>query len=121
MVCRRCVVLYPISLAVVVVFGLWVPWPHRLDAWLLWLLPLPAVAELAGEQIGLLRPNARRLVAVTVPLAVACGRLYLRYLDDLTDSLVLSVVGVYGGLCVALVVFAGSRRAQRDREPSDTP
>jgi hypothetical protein len=118
MVCRRCLVLYPTSLLVVIVFGLWLPWPHRLDPWLLWLLPLPAVAELAGEQLGILRPNARRLVAATVPLGIACGRLYLRYLDDRTDALVLAVVGVYGGLCALLVVFAGSVRMRRQHASS---
>jgi uncharacterized membrane protein len=110
LVCRRCAVLYPTALLIVIVFGWWLSWPHRLDPWLLWLLPLPAVLELAGEQLGLLRPHARRLIAVSVPLGVACGRLYLRYLDDQTDGLVLAVVGVYLGLCVLLVVFAGSRR-----------
>jgi hypothetical protein len=112
LVCRRCLVLYPTALLVAVVFGLWLTWPERLDPWLLWLLPLPAVVELAGEHLGLLRPHARRLIAVTVPLGIACGRLYLRYLDDLTDGLVLSVVGVYGGLCALLVLFAGSIRAR---------
>lgn len=109
-VCRRCAVLYPTSLLVVIVFGLWLSWPERLDPWLLWLLPLPAVLELAGEQLGLLQPHARRLIAVSVPLGIACGRLYLRYLEDQTDGLVLAVVGSYLGLCVLLVVFAGSRR-----------
>ena len=114
MVCRRCAVLYPVALVVVVVFGLWAPWPDRFDTWLLWLLPLPAVAELAGEHLGILRPHPRRLILVTVPLGVACGRLYLRYLDDLTDALVLAVVGVYGGLCTLLVLFGGSIRPHRD-------
>jgi hypothetical protein len=118
-VCRRCLVLYPTAILVAVVFGLWLPWPDRLDPWLLWLLPLPVVAELAGEHLGLLRHSARRLVAVTVPLGIACGRLYLRYLDDLTDALVLAVVGVYGGLCALLVLFSHSNRARRD--PSVAP
>lgn len=113
LVCRRCLVLYPIALLVVVVFGWWLDWPERVDPWLLWLLPLPAVAELAGEQLGVLRPHAGRLVAVTVPLAVACGRLYLRYLDDGADGLVLRVVGVYLGLCVLLVVVGGVLRSRR--------
>jgi hypothetical protein len=110
MVCRRCVVLYPIALCVVVVFGFWDVWPDRIDSWLLWLLPLPAVVELAGEHLGYLRPHAGRLILVTVPLAVACGRLYLRYIDQPTDELALSVVGVYGGLCVLVVLLSGSRR-----------
>jgi hypothetical protein len=109
MVCRRCAVLYPLSLFIVVVFGIWDAWPEDLDPWLLWLLPLPAVAEFAGEHLGFLRPHSGRLVAVTVLLAIACGRLYLRYIDEQTDPLVLSVVGVYGGLCVLLVVVRALR------------
>lgn len=113
MACRRCAVLYPTALLVIVVFGLWLPWPHRFDPWLLWLLPLPAVVELAGEHLGFLRHHPGRLVAVTVPLGIACGRLYVRYLDDVTDGLVLSVVGTYLGLCVLLVAFGGSLRRPR--------
>ena len=110
MVCRRCVVLYPIALLVVVVFGFWDVWPDGADDWVLWLLPLPAVIEFAGEHLGYLRPHAGRLIAVTVPLAVACGRLYLRYIDEPTDELTLSVVGGYGGLCLLLVLLTSSRR-----------
>jgi len=109
MVCRRCAVLYPLSLLIVVVFGIWDAWPEGLDPWLLWLLPLPAVAEFAGEHLGVLRPHAGRLVAATVLLAIACGRLYMRYIDEQTDPLVLAVVGVYGGLCVLLVVVRALR------------
>ena len=110
MVCRRCVVLYPVALLVVIVFGVWDVWPERLDDWLLWLLPLPAVVEFAGEHLGYLRPHPGRLIAVTVPLAVACGRLYLRYIDEPTDELTLSVVGGYGVTCVLVVLLTSSRR-----------
>lgn len=100
-VCRRCSVLYPTSLVVAVLFGLGVGWPERLDPWFLWLLPVPAVVEFVGEQLGLWRHSPRRLVAVTLLLAVACGRLYVRYLDDIWDGLVWSVVTTYLGICLA--------------------
>lgn len=116
LVCRRCLVLYPISLAVVAVFGLLVEWPERLDAWLLWLLPLPAVLDLLGEHLGVARSTPRRLVAVTVPLGVGCGRLYLRYLDHPADRLVLGVVLGYGGLCLAAVLLLGGRQARRSAD-----
>lgn len=112
MACRRCLVLYPLALATAVVFGLWVEWPERIDAWALWVLPLPAVLELVGEQLGLLRSRPGRLVACTVPLAVACGRLYLRYLDDHTDALVLGVTATYTTTCLAVVLIAAWYRGR---------
>lgn len=100
-VCRRCAVLYPVSLVAAVILGFGPSWPDRLDPWLLWLLPLPAVVEFVAEQLRLVEHSPRRLIAVTVPLAIACGRLYVRYLDDQTDALVWSVVSTYGLVCVA--------------------
>jgi hypothetical protein len=104
-VCRRCGVLYPLSLVAAVILGFGPSWPERLDPWFLWLLPLPAVLEFLGEQLGLIRHSPRRLIVLSVPLAVACGRLYVRYLDDLGDSLVWSVVVAYGGVCLASVLL----------------
>jgi hypothetical protein len=108
-VCRRCAVLYPLSIVAGIVLST-VSWPERLDVWLLWLLPLPAVLEFIGEQRGVIRHSPARLVAFTVPLAVACGRLYTRYLDEPGDRLVWTVVGVYGGLCLLEALMKLYRR-----------
>lgn len=111
MVCRRCAVLYPVGLLSAWVLSVVGSWPDGLDLWLVWLLPLPAFLELAGEQLGLLRPSPARLVAVTVPLAVACGRLYGRYLDDPVDPVPFVVVFGYGFACIAVVLWSARRRA----------
>jgi hypothetical protein len=111
-VCRRCLVLYPVSLLAALVLGLVASWPERLDPWFVWLLPLPAVLEFVAEQLRLVEHSPRRLVVLTVPLAVGCGRLYVRYLDDQTDELVWSAVATYGIVCVAawaLRSFRGGR------------
>jgi hypothetical protein len=111
-VCRRCLVLYPVSLVAALVLGLVASWPERLDPWFLWLLPLPAVLEFVAEQLRLVRHSPRRLVVLTVPLAVGCGRMYVRYLDDQRDGLVWTVVGTYGIVCVVawfLRSFRGGR------------
>jgi hypothetical protein len=100
LVCRRCLVLYPVSLVSALVLGLVASWPERLDPWFLWLLPLPAVLEFVAEQLRLVQHSPRRLVVLTVPLAVACGRLYVRYLDNRGDELVWSVVATYALVCV---------------------
>ncbi len=108
--CRRCLVLYPVALVTVLVFGRLVDWPAALDPWALWVLPLPAVLELIGEHLGLLRANATRLAVVTVPLGVGCGLLYLRYLDQPSDPVVWGVVVVYAGVCLLTVVLTASRQ-----------
>ena len=110
-ICRRCLVLYPLSLAAAVVFAHVASWPERLDPWFLWLLPLPAVVEFVAEQLRLVGHSPRRLVLFTLPLAVACGRLYVRYLDDQRDDLVWSVALTYAGICIV----AGFTRAFRPR------
>ena len=109
-VCRRCAVLYPVSLVAAIVLGVVASWPERLDPWFLWLLPLPAVVEFIAEQLGWVRHAPTRLVVLTVPLAIACGRLYVRYLDDQTDGLVLAVGATYAGLCLLSVVARSLRR-----------
>lgn len=115
-VCRRCLVLYPLSAAFAVLVAIGLGWPDRIDPWLLWLLPLPAVVEFCAEHVNLARPVPARLVAATVFLAVACGRLYVRYLDRRTDPLVWAVVGVYGGLCLAVAVVTAVRQPREVRK-----
>ncbi|MBI2710046.1 MAG: hypothetical protein HYX34_10170 [Actinobacteria bacterium] len=99
-VCRRCAVLYPVSLVAAVVIGAGLRWPARLDPWFLWLLPLPAVVEFIAEHLRLVRHAPTRLVVLTIPLAVATGRMYVRYLDRPGDRLVWTVVLAYGGACL---------------------
>jgi hypothetical protein len=108
-VCRRCLVLYPLALLAAVLASAGVTWPERLDVWLCWLLPLPAVLELCGEQLGLLRHRPARLVVTTVLLAAACGRLYDRYLDSPGDTLVWTVAVTYAGACVLATLWRSLR------------
>jgi hypothetical protein len=108
-VCRRCMVLYPAALVAAVLASTGATWPDRLDGWLCWLLPLPAVVEFVGEQLGLLRHRPARLVVTTLLLAAACGNLYARYLDDPGDTLVWSVVITYGGACLLAGLWSAFR------------
>jgi hypothetical protein len=111
MVCRRCAVLYPVGLLAAVVLSVVGSWPAAIDPWLVGLLPLPAFLELAAEHLGWARPSAGRLVAVTVPLGVGCGGLYVRYLDDHGDPVPFAVVFGYGFACIAVVLWSARRRA----------
>ena len=67
--------------------------------------------EFVAEQLRLVQHSPRRLVVLTVPLAVACGRMYVRYLDDQRDELVWSVAATYGLVCAgSYFLRAFSRR-----------
>jgi len=111
--CRRCLVLYPVALltALVISIGSW--WPHRIDAWVLWLLPLPGVIEFVLDNLRLIRYSPPRQVLLSGAGAVAAGIGYVRYLDDAVDALVWSVVGVYSTICVLGVVIGHLRRRPR--------
>jgi uncharacterized membrane protein len=113
-ICRRCLALYPVALVVVALGLAGVRWPERHDGWLIWLLVVPATVELCLENVGLIRHSPTRLVSVTLPLAVGCGVLFLRYLDRLTDPLVWTVVAVCGGACVASIVVRARRSGPTD-------
>ncbi|MGH9037621.1 MAG: hypothetical protein ACRD0O_17830 [Acidimicrobiia bacterium] len=117
-VCRRCLVLYPVAFLVLALARAEIRWPTSLDAVLLVLLPLPAVAEFMAENLGALAYRPRRQVAVTVLLGAALGVGFDRYLDRQTDPLFWGVVVVYGGACfAALLVGARRRRQPRDHLP----
>lgn len=111
-VCRRCLVLYPVTLAVLAVSLVGGHWPTRFDAVVLFVLPLPVVVDFVGEQVGLLRYSARRQVATTVLAAVALGRAFDRYLRHQGDGTFWPMVLVYGGLCAFTVVCRHFRDAR---------
>lgn len=112
-VCRRCLVLYPLALAVMLLALGGV----RPSGWgevaVLVLLPVPAVVEFVAEHVGRLRYAPRRQVAVTVPLAVALGTGFARYLERPGDPLFWAVVAGYGGLCLVVAVWSWRRAAAR--------
>lgn len=111
-ICRRCLVLYPVAFltAVAVGFGSW--WPHRFDAWVMWLFPLPGVIEFVLDNLRLIAYSSARQVALSALGAVAAGLGYVRYLDHTTDALVWSVVAVYTGVCLAGAVVGGLRNRE---------
>jgi uncharacterized membrane protein len=117
-VCRRCLVIYPIVFVVLVLARAGVRWPTSLDPVLLVLLPLPAVAEFLAEHLGTRGYRRRLQVAAAVPLGIALGVGFDRYLDRQTDPLFWGVVVVYGGACF-VALLAGLRRRQQppDRLP----
>ena len=82
-VCRRCLLLYPIALAVAAASLAGVPpWPASFDPWLIWLLCLPATFDFVTEQLGLVEYSVRRQTVATLLLAPALGRGIGYELDD---------------------------------------
>ena len=111
-VCRRCLVLYPIAFVVMGLALADVRWPTSLDAVLLIVLPIPAVVEFVLEHFGVVRYQPVRQMLLTVPLALALGVGFARYLDHQGDLLFWGVVVGYGGICgVAAVIGARRHRA----------
>lgn len=107
-VCRRCLTLYPIAIAVLIasLAGL-PPWPERLDVWFIWLLCIPATADFLAEKLLGVAYSPRRQIAVTALVAVALGRGLAHEVDDRWSWLFWGPVLVFGGLWfVAAVVHA---------------
>ena len=98
-VCRRCLVLYPLAFVVLVVAQV-SGWSGSSEALALVALPLPAVIEFVLEHRGVIRYSPARQMLVTIPLAVALGAGFDRYLDRPGDVLFWSVVVGYTALCL---------------------
>ena len=111
-VCRRCLVMYPVALATVVLAGSGVRWPHSLDPFLLVVLCLPALAQFVLEHLGVItyRPVVEDLVMV--PASIALGVGFDRYLHRHTDPLFWACIFGYGTICFTAVLI-GARRARR--------
>lgn len=112
-VCRRCLLLYPLALVVLVMARSGLRWSRSFDVMALVLLPVPAVAEFVLEHFDVLRYRAGRQLLVTAPLAVAVGIGLDRYLTRHGDPLFWATVLGYGAVCVgALMVGTHRRRGQ---------
>ena len=98
-VCRRCLVLYPLAFVVLVVAQA-AGWSGTTEALALVALPLPAVVEFVLEHRGVIRYSPGRQMLVTIPLAVALGAGFDRYLDRPGDVLFWSVVVGYTAVCL---------------------
>jgi hypothetical protein len=107
-VCRRCLVLYPLAIAVMVSSVAGARLPGGVEVAAMALLPLAAVIDFVVEHLGRSRPSPRRLVAVTVPLGVGLGLGFGRYVQSPGDPWFWAVVVGYG--VVAVAAWATGRR-----------
>lgn len=116
-ICRRCLVLYPLALVTGIAIGVGSWWPHHLDAWVLWLFPLPGVIEFVLDNVGRIQYSPVRQMVLSAAGAVAAGLGYVRYLEETLDPLVWSVVGAYTAICVAGVVVGSFRGRGSEGQP----
>lgn len=119
-ICRRCSVFYPVTFAVMFATLAGLRWPESADAWLLWLLPAPVVAEWSLEHLGRVRYSAGRNTALTLICAPAVGVGLARYMASPGDALFWSVVVAYAAICI-IPPALGSRINQRPLPSGTAP
>ena len=127
-VCRRCLALYPLALAVVAVLasGI-VAWPAALDPWLVWVLCVPATVEFLAEKLAGVAYDARRQTIVTLAVAVALGRGLALELDGRWSPTFWGPVIVFGTIWFLAAASAARRSlfeaaleaSRRDAERAD--
>jgi len=111
-VCRRCITLYPTSLAVAALSLLGVVlWPVQYDLWLIWGLCLPGTADFVLEQTGVVRYSARRQILVTVLIALALGRGFAFELESRWSWEFWGPVLVFGTAWFVAAVIGNRRHA----------
>lgn len=110
-VCRRCLWMYPTACVAAVLVGVVGPWP----AWLVPVLPFPAVVDFVVDNLGLRPYSARRQAVLSAVGAVGAGVGYVRYLDRPGDPLVWGTVLAYGAICLASAVVGWRRRRETVR------
>ena len=114
--CARCLSIYPVTAAVLVLQlagSIDLAWT---DPWLVLLLPLPAVAEFLLETTGRIRGSNALRMATGIPLGIALGRMFARYLADPFDPFFWGVVAAYGGTCGLTAAFHLRRRLFDSRQ-----
>ena len=109
-ICARCTGVYPLCL---VLLGLQLAGALDLrgtDPWLVVILPLPAVIEVLGEQLGAWRGGNAARILTGIPLGIALSRLFTRYLLHPSDPLFWGIVAAYGGVCGGAAAMVLRRR-----------
>jgi len=109
-VCRRCLFLYVPAFATLGLALAGVRPAKAADGWLLVLLPLPGVVEFVAEHLRWSRYHPALQAALAVPMGIALGIGFDRYLHHPGDLWFWGVVLVYGLVCLVAAVV-GWRRA----------
>ena len=118
--CRRCLLLYPLTVAVMIagVAG-YLPIPPAFVPYLLLMAPLPATALFILEQLGLIPYRPWQIWLGTPPLALALGLGFARYLRAPGDALFWGMVLFYGLPAFAAALHRGLSAGGDGDAPSD--
>ncbi|MEL7207908.1 MAG: hypothetical protein AAGK32_06690 [Actinomycetota bacterium] len=115
-VCRRCLALHPLSLAVAFASAAGLaPWPAALDPWPIWLLSIPATLAYGAEALGVIPYRPRWQVATTLIAAFAFGRGLGYELVDRWHPYFWGPLAVFGALWFWATAFAAGRRRAAQR------
>jgi hypothetical protein len=102
-VCRRCLLIWPLAYLVMLLALAGLRWPKLLDWPLLIVLPLPATIEFVLEHLKRIPYNRKLQTQVTIPMALALGVGFERYLRDQSDTLFWGCAVVYSTIYLAAV------------------
>ncbi|HVO31364.1 MAG TPA: hypothetical protein VMV18_11525, partial [bacterium] len=80
------------------------------DPWLVIALPLPAVVEFLGEQLGAWKGSNALRILTALPLGLGMSRMFVRYFAHPGDPLFWGIVAVYGGVCGLTAAFVLRKR-----------
>lgn len=109
-VCRRCLTLYPIALAVMALsFVGAAPWPGSADPVLIWALCIPATLEFLAEKLWSVAYSPRRQIAVTALVGLALGRGLAHEVDDRWSWLFWGPVLVFGTVWFVAAALSAQR------------
>ena len=110
LVCRRCVVLYPLAVAVAVaqVAG---AIPDAVGTWLMWAAPVGVVVEWMGEHVGGWAYSPRRQVTLTAVAAPALGVALGRHAVDPFVASAVIPMAVWTTVCLAGWIVGASLRS----------
>lgn len=100
-VCRRCLLIWPLCYTIMFLALAGVRWPRSLDWPLLILLPVPAAIEFVLEHFHRIAYDRTLQTWVTIPMAVALGVGFERYLNDQNDTLFWGCTIVYSTIYLA--------------------
>lgn len=120
LVCRRCLVLYPIVVATagVLVAAGWSGVPASFALAAMWLLPLPMTLEWIGEELLGLAHSPRRLVVLSAIAAVGVGLALATHVVHPFAGDALAPMATHVTACAVASIAASRRRADAATAPA---
>jgi hypothetical protein len=115
LVCRRCLVLYPVAFTVMFLTLAGFGWSTSLDPVLLLALPVPVTVEFVAEKLGFLRYVASRQIAFTLLAAPALGTGLARHIRSPFSTWFVVMVLAHGGVAALAHVVSSSRQDRSAR------